>query len=62
MACTDMRKLTLFCGEFKKYKLTREQIIKYCLKSGGLLGTSVSNFRGVFDSFRSYGLNAKETK
>lgn len=62
VAATDHRKVTLFCGEFKKYKMDKEQIIKLCTKSGGLLGSSVSNFRGVFDSLRQYGLDASEVK
>lgn len=62
MACVDHRKLTLFCGEFKKFRFSKEQIITLCDKSGGLLGASVSNFRGVFDTLRAYGITAKDTK
>ena len=62
LVCVDHRKLTLFNGEFKKYKMTKEQILNVCCNSGGLLGTSVSNFRGVFETLRSYGITAKETK
>lgn len=60
--CVDTRKLTLFCGEFKKHKMKPEQIIRLCTKSGGLLGTSITNFRGVFDTLRGFGLTASDTK
>jgi hypothetical protein len=58
----DHRKLTLFCGQFKKYRLTKEQIINYTTKNTGLLGCDVSNFKGLFDSMLNYRITAKETK
>lgn len=46
------RKIRNFCGQFKKYRLTPRQIKHFCIKSGGLLGSSVSNFKGVYDTLR----------
>lgn len=58
----DYRKLTLFCGQFKKYRLTKEQIIKYCTWNTGLLGTPVTTFKGIFDSMLVFNISARETK
>lgn len=39
-------------GEFRKYRLTKEQVIKISKESGGLLASKVSNFVGLFDLLR----------
>lgn len=62
MVCLEDRKLTLFAAEFKKLMFSKELIIKVCTKSGGLLGCEVTNFKGVFDTLRSFGITAEETK
>ena len=62
MACINSRKLTKFLGEFKKYRFTHEEIINLCVNSGGLLGSHVSNFKGLFDQLRVYGITAKQVK
>ena len=49
MACLQQRKLTKFLGEFKKYRFTHKEVIDLCLNSKGLLGSNVSNFKGLFD-------------
>lgn len=56
------RKITLFCGQFKKYRLTHKQIIDLCVKSGGLLGASVTNFKGTFDTMKAFGINSQDTQ
>ena len=60
MICTPIRKMTLFNGQFKKYKMTRNQIMNVCINSGGLLGSSVSNFKGIFDTLKVQGIKASE--
>lgn len=61
--CCELNKIQRFMGEFKKYKMTNEQIINLvkfnqltnliqCSHSGGILGSKVSNFVGLFDYFR----------
>jgi hypothetical protein len=32
------------------------------MNSGGLLGTKVGNFVGLFDTMRQYGITARDTK
>lgn len=39
-------------GEFRKYRLTKEQVIKVSKESGGLLASRVSNLVGLFDLLR----------
>uniref|UniRef100_A0A7S3CN79 Uncharacterized protein n=1 Tax=Strombidium rassoulzadegani TaxID=1082188 RepID=A0A7S3CN79_9SPIT len=53
-------KIQQFCGLFKKHKLTHKQILNYTINSGGLLGSTNTNFKGVFDTLRQYGVTAKE--
>lgn len=36
-------------GEFRKYRLTKEQVIRVSKDSGGILASKVSNFVGLFD-------------
>jgi hypothetical protein len=55
------KKMQEFAGQFKKYHLTPKQIKKLCSESGGLLGSKVSNFKGVYDTMRQFGISAKET-
>lgn len=45
----ETNKLQKFLGEFRKYRMTKEQIIKLCSNSGGILASKVSNFVGLFD-------------
>ena len=60
MMCQDTAKIQRFLGEFKKYRLTNTQVIKICTQSGGLLGSKVSNFFGLFESLKYYGLSSKD--
>jgi hypothetical protein len=39
-------------GEFRKYRFTKEQVIKVSKESGGLLASRVSNLVGLFDLLR----------
>lgn len=50
--CCEHNKLQKFMGEFRKYRLTKEQIIKVCSQAGGILASKVSNFVGLFDVLR----------
>lgn len=52
MICIDTEKIQKFLGEFKKYKMTPEQITNVCIKSGGLLASKRSNFFGLFETMR----------
>jgi hypothetical protein len=36
-------------GEFRKYRFTKEQVIRVSKDSGGILASKVSNFVGLFD-------------
>ena len=56
MMCQDTAKIQRFLGEFKKYKLTNSQVMKICSYSGGLLGSKVSNFFGLYESLKYWGL------
>ena len=56
MMCQDTAKIQRFLGEFKKYRLTNAQVVNVCVNSGGLLGSKVSNFFGLFESLRYFGL------
>ncbi len=48
-------------GEFRKYRMSKEQIIRVCSQSGGLLASRVSNFVGLFDLLRiNHGIKASE--
>ena len=40
--------------------MTNEQIVNICCNSGGLLGSSVSNFVGLFDNLKQVGIKASE--
>jgi len=60
MMCQDTAKIQRFLGEFKKYRLTKSQVMKVCAHSGGLLGSKVSNFFGMYESLKYYGLNSKD--
>jgi hypothetical protein len=61
MICISHRKMQRFLGEFKKYKMTNKQVINVCINSGGLLGSKVSNFFGLFDVLRvNYGISAQD--
>lgn len=62
IVCLPDRKLTLFAAEFKKLMFSKELIIKVCTQSGGILACDVSNFKGVFDTLRSFGITAEDTK
>lgn len=62
MMVMDHRKLTLFCGQFKKYRFTKKQIIFYCNMSGGLLGGKVSNLTGIMNAMLSFGITNKQTQ
>ena len=61
MICISHRKMQRFLGEFKKYKMTHWQVMNVCINSGGLLGSKVSNFVGLFDTLRiNYGITAQD--
>jgi hypothetical protein len=61
LACSNERKLQRYLGEFRKYKLTPKQISNYCINSGGLLGSQVENFVGLFTTMRkTVGCSARE--
>ncbi len=48
----EINKVQKFMGEFRKYRLTKEQVIRVSKESGGLLASRVSNFVGLFDLMR----------
>ena len=58
--CQDAAKIQRFLGEFKKYRLTNSQVMKICMNSGGLLGSKVSNFFGLYESLKYWGLSTKD--
>lgn len=61
MSCISHRKMQKFLGEFKKYKMTHKQVLNVCINSGGLLGSKVSNFIGLFDTLKiNYGISAQD--
>jgi hypothetical protein len=62
MICLQNRKLQLFSGQFKKYKFSNDEIKNICSNSGGLLGSRVGNFVGLFDTLRYYGITSKDVK
>ena len=47
--CCEINKIQKFMGEFRKYRMTKEQILNLCQHSGGILASKVSNFVGLFD-------------
>jgi len=47
--CCDTIKMRLFMGQFRKYRLSKDQILHLTKNSNGLLATKVSNFQGFFD-------------
>jgi hypothetical protein len=48
-------------GEFRKYRFTKEQVIKVSKQSGGILASKVSNFVGLFDLLkRNYSIKASD--
>ena len=54
MSCVDTEKIEKFHGEFKKYKMTQEQIKNVGIKSGGLLAAKRANVFGLFETMRKY--------
>ena len=60
LLCVPPRKIQRFLAEFRKYRMTPQQIIKVCSESGGLLASRISNFIGLFDQLRVYGVKASE--
>ena len=60
MLCLQERKLALYLGQFKKYRLTNRQVVKLSTQSGGVLATRVSNFVGLYDMMKQYGIKASE--
>ena len=48
----EINKVQKFMGEFRKYRFTKEQVIKVSKESGGLLASRVSNLVGLFDLLR----------
>lgn len=62
MLTTPDRKLQLFLGQFKKYRFTKEQLIRVVNQSGGLLATKVSNMVGLFDNMKHIGISATEVR
>lgn len=48
----EINKIQKFMGEFRKYRFTKEQVIKVSKESGGLLASRVSNLVGLFDLLR----------
>jgi hypothetical protein len=59
--CCEHNKLQKFMGEFRKYRFTKEQIIKVCSQAGGILASKVSNFVGLFDTLRlNHQIKAKD--
>jgi hypothetical protein len=40
--------------------MTQKEILNVCCKSGGLLGSKVSNFIGLFDQLKYYGIKASD--
>lgn len=40
-------------GEFKKYKFTKQQIIKLCSEAEGVLAIKTSSFTGLFDYLKT---------
>lgn len=48
-------------GEFRKYRFTKEQVIKVSKESGGLLASRVSNMVGLFDVLKkNYNVKASD--
>jgi hypothetical protein len=48
-------------GEFRKYRFTKEQIIRVSKDSGGILASKVSNFVGLFDLLKkNHNIKASE--
>jgi len=60
MLCIQPRKIQRFLAEFRKYRMTQTQIIKVCSQSGGILASKISNFIGLFDQLRVYGVKAQD--
>ena len=59
--CCEYLKMQRFFSEFKKYKFSKDQVIKLCKESGGILASRVSNFIGLFDYLRVFHkIQAKE--
>lgn len=57
----EINKVQKFMGEFRKYRMTKDQIIHVCSGSGGILASRVSNFVGLFDLLRlNHGIKAGE--
>ena len=57
--CTQPYKIKGFMQEFRKYRFTKEQIMRLCCESGGLLGTSHKNFRSMMHFCKHKGVRAK---
>jgi hypothetical protein len=48
-------------GEFRKYRFSKEQVIKVSKESGGLLASRVSNMVGLFDLLKkNYNVKASD--
>ena len=59
--CCEHNKLQKFMAEFKKYRFTKEQIIKVCSQAGGILASKITNFVGLFDFLRvNHQIKAKD--
>jgi hypothetical protein len=59
MMCLQERKLQGFCGQFKKYKMSYDQIHNIVTKSGGLMASRVQNLTGLFDNMKRIGITSK---
>jgi hypothetical protein len=48
-------------GEFRKYRFSKEQVIKVSKESGGVLASRVSNMVGLFDLLKkNYNVKASD--
>lgn len=60
MMCKDTAQIQRFLGEFKKYRFDKRQVSRVCIRSGGILGSKVSNVFGLFEALKLYGIPAKD--
>lgn len=59
--CCETSKMQRFLGEFRKYKMTNDQIMNLCKNSNGLLAVRTKNFQGFFDFIKlKFKIPAKE--
>ena len=52
MLILQIKQVSMFCGQFKKYRFNNYQIVKLVTESGGIMGCKVSNFVGLFDNLK----------